>query len=266
MTRRMFIYVDNKERKLYASPEFNGDKSENAQRGAALDACDLTKEELFRLFEVKTFSDFQKACAEAQRCFHSFLDKPNSAKELLPVTEIEVSELPNLHADELIFILENGRQVTAPADWDGRMESLYEKVREVFHSIVSLAQALNSLVTGQGHGFLDYCEGFMISRAESDVIEGYLYATSEEQYQGEDNTITKSVIFPDGMSMDIKCCGCQDWRSWTEAVLFDRNGNEVACTDVCDEFVGPWELKHNGILYTTIVKTVGSKRESILHF
>ena len=137
------------------------------------------------------------------------------------------------------------------------MESLYEKVREVFHSIVSLAQALNSLVTGQGHGFLDYCEGFMISRAESDVIDGYLYARSEEQYQGADNTITKSVIFPDGMQMDVKCCGSQDAPSWTEAVLFDRRGNEVAHTDVFDEFEGKWELVHESILYTMIIKMEG---------
>ena len=80
MTRRMFIYVDNKERKLYSSPEFNGDKLEYARRGAALDSCDLTEDELFRLFEVKTFSDFQLACAEALRNFHSFLDSPNSNK------------------------------------------------------------------------------------------------------------------------------------------------------------------------------------------
>ena len=129
MTRRMFIYVDNKERKLYASPEFNGDKLEYAQRGFALDSCDLTENELFRLFEVKTLSDFQKACAEAQRCFHSFLDRPNSTKELLPVTEVEVSELPNLDADERIFILEGGGQFIAPDDWDGRLESLNEKMR-----------------------------------------------------------------------------------------------------------------------------------------
>ena len=132
MTRRLFIYVDNKERKLYVSPEFNGDKSEYAhQRGGALDSCDLAAEDLFRLFEVKTCSDFQKACAEAQRCFHSFLDRPNSTRELLPVTEVEVSELPNLDADERIFILEGGGQFIAPDDWDGRLESLYEKMRRI---------------------------------------------------------------------------------------------------------------------------------------
>lgn len=257
MTRRMFIYVDNEERKLYASPEFNGDKSENAQRGVILDSCDLTRDELFRLFEVKTFSDFQKACSKAQRHFHSFLDRTDSAKELLPITEMEVSELPNLFADERIFILEGGRQFIAPADWDGQMESLYERVKEVAKGIVFLAQSLNRLITGQGFGYLNYCEGVMISRVESDIIEGYLCARSEEQYQGEDNTITKSVIFPDGMCMDIKCCGSQDEASWTEAVLFDRRGNEVACTDAFDEFEGTWDLKHNGILYTAIMKTEG---------
>lgn len=255
MTRRIFIYVDYRGRKLYVSPQFNVDKTEYAQRGGTLDSSDLTSEELFWLFEVKTLPDFQRACAEAQRSYHSFLDVPGSPEKLLPVTEMDVSDLPQLHADELIFILEDGIQVTAPTDWDGRMESLYERVREVFHSIVSLTQSLNRIVTGQGHGFLDYCEGVMLSEAERDVIDGYLYATSEGQYQGDDNTITKSVIFPDGMSMDVKCCGSQDRRSWTEAVLFDQNGNEVASTDVFDEFEGTWDLKHNGILYTSIMKT-----------
>lgn len=258
MTRRMFIYVDNKERKLYASPEFNGDKSEYTHRGAVLDSCDLTKDELFRLFEVKTFSDFQKACSEAQRHFHSFLDRAVSTKELLPVTEMDVSELPNLYADERVFILEDGRQFVAPADWDGRMESLYEMAREAAHGIVCLAQSLNRLVTGQGLGYLNYCEGIMISRAERDIINGYLYARSEAQYQGKDNTITKSAIFPDGMSMDVKCCGSNDVPSWTEAVLFDRRGNEVAHTEVLDDFEGVWELEHDGILYTTIIKTEGA--------
>ena len=257
MTRRLFIFVDNKERKLYVSPEFNGDKSEYAQRDGALDTCDLAAEDLFRLFEVKTCSDFQKACAEAQQCFHSYLDRPNSAKELLPVTEIDVSELPNLDADERIFILEGGRLFIAPEDWDGKTESLYERVREAAHGVVSLAQALNRLVTGQGLGGLNYCEGVEISKAESITIDGYLCARSVEQYQGEDNTITKSLIFPDGMQMDVKCCGSKDAPSWTEGVLFDRRGNEVAHTDVFDEFEGKWELVHEGILYTMIIKMEG---------
>ena len=60
MTRRMFIYVDNKERKLYSSPEFNGDKLEYARRGAALDSCDLTEDELFRSLRSKPSPTFRK--------------------------------------------------------------------------------------------------------------------------------------------------------------------------------------------------------------
>lgn len=71
MTRRIFIYVDYQERKLYVSPTFNGDKTEYAQRGGTLDTCDLTAEDLFRLFEVKNIPDFQKACSETQRRYHS---------------------------------------------------------------------------------------------------------------------------------------------------------------------------------------------------
>ena len=57
--------------------------------------------------------------------------------------------------------------------------------------------------------------------------------------------------------MDVKCCGSKDAPSWTEGVLFDRRGNEVAHTDVFDEFEGKWELVHDGILYTMIIKMEG---------
>lgn len=266
MTRRIFIYVDYETRKLYVSPEFNGDKEEYAQRGGALDTCDLTAEELIEIFKVKTLPDFQNAAAEAQRRYHSFLHEPDCPKTLLPVTEMNVSDLPQINADELIFILQDGRQVIAPADWDGQMESLYERVREAFHGIATLAQSLNRLITGQGHGYLDCCEGFMLSRTESDIIEGYLNPKSEEDCQGEDCAISKSVFFPDGMRMDIICCGCKDEPSWTEAVLCDLCGNEVEGTDAHDEFEGTWELMHNGILYTAIVKTEGKKIEPTLYF
>lgn len=57
--------------------------------------------------------------------------------------------------------------------------------------------------------------------------------------------------------MDIKCCGCWDVSSWTEAVLFvpDKDGglHEVACTDVRDSYAGVWELEHNGNTYVVDV-------------
>lgn len=259
MTRRVFIFVDFRERKLYASPEFNGDRDEYARRGGSLDSCDLNTEQLFALFRVKSLSDFQEVCAVAQRQFHSFLDEPHGEKEVLPITEVSVKDLQQLHADERIFILEDGRQVIAPADWDGSMNGLYQIVRTLFQKTVSLAQALNRLLTGQGCGYVDYCEGGLISKEESAIIDGYLNAQTEDEYQGEGSTISRSVIFPDGKWMDVKCCGCQDEPSWTEAVLFDQHGREVACSEVSDEFEGTWDLKHDGILYTAIMKMEGGR-------
>ena len=259
MTRRIFIYVDFEGGVLYASPEFNGDETEYARRPYALDSCELTTEELFRLFEVNSLPEFRSACSEAQSRYHSFLDEPGATKKELPITMMELSELPHLCADELIFILEDGRQVIAPTDWDGQLNSLYERVRTIFHSTVSLAQGLSRLRTRQGSGYLDYCEGVMLSKEESTVINGYLNAQSEGEYQDENYTISNTVFFPDGKQMEVKCCGCQGESSWAEAVLFDEHGNELVCSETSDEYEGTWDLMHDGILYTAIMKTEGGK-------
>ena len=97
---------------------------------------------------------------------------------------------------------------------------------------------------------------------KNDTFKIYAYLNhepeSEEECQGEDNTIIFSADFDNGYFMDIKCCGVQYMeenkacttgnKSWTEAVLF-KNGAEVACTDVCDEFFGEWKIEYNDIEY-----------------
>lgn len=90
-----------------------------------------------------------------------------------------------------------------------------------------------------------YIQRVSITPSLAKTIEGYLNASNEDEYQGEDNTITVTAVFPDGMKMDVKCCGCDNDPSWTEAVLF-QDGSEVCCTDVEEEFLGPWELDDNG--------------------
>lgn len=89
------------------------------------------------------------------------------------------------------------------------------------------------------------------------IINGYLSADSPEKYQGEDNTIIHTVEFPDGKQMDIKCCGCKDESSWTEAVLFDSQGHELAVTEVCGEYLGLWELDNGDVIYTVDVVADG---------
>lgn len=86
------------------------------------------------------------------------------------------------------------------------------------------------------------------------TIRGFLKAQSEAEYQGEDNTITYTAKFPDGKEMDIKCCGCRDESSWTEAVLFDERGYELTFSGVEEEFEGPWELEYNGVYYCVDIR------------
>lgn len=251
MTRRTFIFVDDKEKKLYVSPEFNGDQEEFEYRKrqlGILDSCDLPSEDLYKMFNVGKLEQFKKACEEAQSYFHSFLDAQDKPKGLTSVREITVSDLQQLYSDEFIFILK-GSLCNAPSGWDGRMETLYQTVS----TANILSQTLNSIADKQIPGVIEYRQQILLSRTEWEVINGYLNTASAEEYQDEDQTIVRSVRFPDGMSMDIKCCGCQDESSWTEAVLFNQSGCEVACTEPCDQFDGLWELEHAGVLYSTLV-------------
>lgn len=102
-----------------------------------------------------------------------------------------------------------------------------------------------------------FCQTLKISQNMLETINGYLNADSPEKYQGEDNTIIHTVEFPDGKQMDIKCCGCKDAASWTEAVLFDCQGHELAFTKVCGEYLGLWELDNGDVIYTVDVVADG---------
>lgn len=99
-----------------------------------------------------------------------------------------------------------------------------------------------------------FVEHLQISRRDAAIINGYLQAKTEEQFQSENETITHTVVFPDGNEMDIKCCGAQDDCSWTEAVLFNRNGSELCCSEVSDRYDGTWELEHLGRRYVAVVR------------
>lgn len=87
-----------------------------------------------------------------------------------------------------------------------------------------------------------------ISKKEIKKINRYLdNPTKKKNCLDEDETITYTAKFPNGYSMDIKCCGVEfdedsDNSAWTEAVLFDSNGKQVTCSEPSDEFEGEWEL------------------------
>jgi len=106
----------------------------------------------------------------------------------------------------------------------------------------------------RGEDSVTYQKILYVPSSVLQTINRYLQAESKAEYQGEDDTITYTVKFPDGKEMDIKCCGCQNDPSWTEAVLFDELGDQLTCSGVEEEFEGPWELEYEGAHYCVDVR------------
>ncbi len=92
-----------------------------------------------------------------------------------------------------------------------------------------------------------------IPRKEAETVNRYLQAKAQNEFQGEDDTISHTVVFPDGKQMDIKCCGAQDECSWTEAVLFNECGYELCCSEPSDRYDGQWELEYQNRRYVAFV-------------
>ena len=75
-------------------------------------------------------------------------------------------------------------------------------------------------------------------------------------WQGYDVVSSVTAAFPDGCQIDIKCVGGKEGEpSWTEAVLFDKNGAELARTDPEDRFEGLWSLEHGGTKYVAEIRS-----------
>lgn len=113
-----------------------------------------------------------------------------------------------------------------------------------------------------------YAAKLLIPSRQLAIINGYLNAEREEEYQGEDYTIINTITFPDGRVMDIKCCGCKDESSWTEAVLFEQSKDgglvQAAYTDPDGSYLGEWELDLCGTTYFVEVVDGGEISEPTL--
>lgn len=99
-----------------------------------------------------------------------------------------------------------------------------------------------------------------VTQEEADAINRWLAEepVSEDTCLGEDEAITRTAAFGDGIEMDIKCCGVQYREgesnlAWTEAVLFDH-GHEAGCTEPSDEFLGEWRIEYRGTEYVAEVR------------
>ena len=98
MTRRKIYFYDNNEKKLYSTPEFNGDKEEFIKFNKRGDSCDKNFDEILNEFiGIKSKEEFEKASNKAQSYYHSFL-----GDEILPINEVTTNE-----SEDEIFMINN---------------------------------------------------------------------------------------------------------------------------------------------------------------
>lgn len=94
-----------------------------------------------------------------------------------------------------------------------------------------------------------YSETINITPSEAEKVKAYLAGTKT---QGHNDVFSKTVIFPDGMELDVKCCSSSEGAAWTEAVLFDH-GCEVCCSEPADIYLKDWALEYKGTQYNVCV-------------
>lgn len=75
-----------------------------------------------------------------------------------------------------------------------------------------------------------------------------------EEVEPDSTLFIETARFDDGYEMDVKVCSGQT-NIWSEAVLFDPDGNEVCCTEpMYDNIDGEWSLESDDAEYTVVVK------------
>lgn len=76
----------------------------------------------------------------------------------------------------------------------------------------------------------------------------------KEEVEPDSTLFIRTARFDDGYEVDVKVCSGQA-NLWSEAVLFDPDGNEVYCTDpTYDNIDGEWSLESDDTVYNVIVK------------
>lgn len=106
-----------------------------------------------------------------------------------------------------------------------------------------------------------YTKTVFVPKTEIDRLNRLLdvvYDEEDMEREGVDFDSTlflRTVKFDDGHEVDVKVCSGQH-NLWSEAVLFDPEGNEVSCVDDCsyDHIDGEWRLEYKDVEYNVIVK------------
>lgn len=109
-----------------------------------------------------------------------------------------------------------------------------------------------------------YRKTLTVTSAQMDAITRALEwceGKDPDDRMDEDDKFSVTAKFPDGFEMDVEVCGVQyeegadtDNSAWTQAVLFNPKGGQVAFTEPDDEFLGDWELETDDAIYSVTIE------------
>ena len=107
---------------------------------------------------------------------------------------------------------------------------------------------------------MEYSEEIKISSAAAYCIEQLFreQPVTESECFGEDEKYSVRATFSNGYSMCIELCGVQydensDNTPYSQAVLYDEKGNQIAYSEPDWEFFGEWSFDYEGATYTVRV-------------
>lgn len=120
---------------------------------------------------------------------------------------------------------------------------------------------------------MKYIETIKVTNAEYREVYKMLYhePANEKECFLENDSRLFTVKFTNGYFMDIKVCGILSFEQgtsntcWSEAVLFNEKGAEVACTDAGDDFLGEWMIEYSDNQYIVTVEVENTKEERKSH-
>lgn len=107
-----------------------------------------------------------------------------------------------------------------------------------------------------------YEKSITVEKAKANYINRLLNVQPkfEKECFGENEKHSDSVTFENGYKMYVDICGVQyedggDNTAWSQAVLHDKDGFQLAYTEPSVDYLGEWEITFNGDVYVMNIST-----------
>ena len=83
-----------------------------------------------------------------------------------------------------------------------------------------------------------------VEKEKGQELEKFCHVPPKDCGRGE-AIFDQEFVFPNGMRMAIQVITSEEPDTetcWTQGVLFDKDGNELGCTDVGETFLGEYQI------------------------